>query len=37
LRAERTAIMRLRDNGDIPDEIFRKIQYDLDLAESRLA
>lgn len=37
LRAERTAIMRLRDNGDIPDEIFRRVQYDLDLAESRLA
>jgi CPA1 family monovalent cation:H+ antiporter len=37
LRAERRAIARLRDNGDIPDEIFRRIQYDLDLAESRLA
>lgn len=36
LRAERRAIMRLRDRGQIPDEIFRKIQYDLDLAESRL-
>jgi Na+/H+ antiporter len=37
LRAERDAIMTLRDNGDVPDDIFRKIQYDLDLAESRLA
>lgn len=37
LRAERRAITQLRDNGDIPDEIFRRIQYDLDLAESRLA
>lgn len=37
LRAERRAIARLRDNGDIPDDIFRRIQYDLDLAESRLA
>lgn len=37
LRAERNAILTLRDNGDVPDEIFRRIQYDLDLAESRLA
>lgn len=37
LRAERTAVMNLRDRGDIPDDIFRSIQYDLDLAESRLA
>jgi CPA1 family monovalent cation:H+ antiporter len=37
LRAERVAVMRLRDSGDIPDEIFRRIQYDLDLAESRLS
>jgi monovalent cation/hydrogen antiporter len=37
LRAERTAIMRLRDRGEIPDDIFRRIQYDLDLAESRLS
>jgi len=36
LQAERAAIMRLRDRGDIPDEIFRKVQYDLDLAETRL-
>ena len=36
LRAERQAIMLLRDRGEIPDEIFRKVQYDLDLAESRL-
>jgi CPA1 family monovalent cation:H+ antiporter len=34
--AERRAIMRLRESGEIPDEIFRKVQYDLDLAESRL-
>lgn len=37
LRAERLAILRLRDGGDIPDETFRRIQYDLDLAESRLS
>jgi len=36
LRAERRAVMQLRDRGEIPDDIFRKIQYDLDLAESRL-
>jgi monovalent cation/hydrogen antiporter len=37
LRAERLAIMALRDSGEIPDQIFRRIQYDLDLAESRLS
>jgi hypothetical protein len=36
IRAERAEIMRLRNRGEIPDEIFRRIQYDLDLAESRL-
>ncbi|MDP9105870.1 MAG: Na+/H+ antiporter [Candidatus Eremiobacteraeota bacterium] len=36
LRAERAAIMQLRDRGEIPDEIFRRVQYDLDLAETRL-
>ncbi len=36
LEAERQAIAQLRDLGDIPDEIFRKIQYDLDLASERL-
>jgi Na+/H+ antiporter len=36
VRAEREAIMQLRDNGEIPDEIFRRVQYDLDLAETRL-
>jgi CPA1 family monovalent cation:H+ antiporter len=37
LRAERFAIMSLRDTGEVPDDIFRRIQYDLDLAESRLS
>ncbi len=37
LRAERHAITQLRNGGEIPDEIFRKIEYDLDLADSRLA
>ena len=37
LRAERNAVMQMRDRGEIPDESFRSIQYDLDLAESRLS
>jgi monovalent cation/hydrogen antiporter len=37
LRAERLAILRLRDDGEVPDDIFRRVQYDLDLAESRLS
>lgn len=37
LRAERREIMRLRENGEIPDEIFRRIEYDLDLADERLS
>jgi CPA1 family monovalent cation:H+ antiporter len=36
LDAERREIARMRDSGDIPDEIFRRIQYDLDLANERL-
>lgn len=36
IRAERREIMRLRDRGEIPDDIFRTVQYDLDLAEARL-
>ncbi len=36
LDAERLEITRLRDSGEIPDEIFRKIQYDLDLASERI-
>ena len=36
IAAERHAIAQLRDDGRIPDELFRKIQYDLDLASSRL-
>jgi len=37
LKAERAAIMRLRNEGKIPEEIFRKIEFDLDLAASRLS
>ena len=36
LQAERREVARMRDVGEIPDEIFRKVQYDLDLAEERL-
>jgi len=36
IAAERRAIAQLRDDGKIPDEIFRKVQYDLDLAATRL-
>ena len=37
LNAERREVARMRDVGEIPDEIFRKVQYDLDLAEERLS
>ncbi len=36
LEAERNEIARLRMSGDIPDDIFRSIAYDLDLAQLRL-
>ncbi|MBD5633933.1 MAG: Na+/H+ antiporter [Candidatus Eremiobacteraeota bacterium] len=36
LRAERHEITQLRDSGEIPDEIYRRIQYDLDLADERI-
>lgn len=36
LHAERSAIKRMRKAGEIPDEIFRSVEYDLDLADSRL-
>jgi len=37
LEAERREVARLRDAGEIPDDIYRKINYDLDLATQRLA
>jgi CPA1 family monovalent cation:H+ antiporter len=37
LKAERREIVRLRDAGEIPDEIYRRVQYDLDLASQRLS
>ncbi len=36
ISAERAALNDMRHNGEISDEIFRRIQYDIDLAESRL-
>ena len=37
LQAERREIARLRDVGEIPDDIYRRVQYDLDLADERLS
>lgn len=36
LDAERREVVQMRENGEIPDEIYRKIEYDLDLAQARL-
>jgi len=36
LQAERREVLRMREAGEIPDEIFRKVEYDLDLANARL-
>jgi monovalent cation/hydrogen antiporter len=37
LGAERRAIAQMRHEGEIPDEIYRSIEYDLDLATLRLS
>ncbi|MBV8373046.1 MAG: Na+/H+ antiporter [Candidatus Eremiobacteraeota bacterium] len=37
LEAERRTIMQMRTAGEIPDDIFRSIEYDLDLAAVRLS
>lgn len=37
LAAERRAILAMRHAGEIPDEIYRSIEYDLDLATLRLS
>jgi Na+/H+ antiporter len=37
LAAEREAIAHMRSAGEIPDEIYRSIEYDLDLATLRLS
>jgi hypothetical protein len=34
--AERGALDDMRHGGEIGDEVFRRMQYDIDLAESRL-
>ncbi len=36
LQAERKAIQGMRHDGNIPDEVYRAIEYDLDLADARL-
>ncbi len=36
LDAERREVIRMRAAGEIPDEVYRKIEYDLDLAAERL-
>jgi len=36
LDAERDRVQEMRSTGEIPDEIFRRVQYDLDLADERL-
>lgn len=36
LQVERRTIIRLRDEGTINDEVLRRIQWDIDLAEARL-
>ena len=37
LEAERRTITQMRGAGEIPDDIFRSIEYDLDLAAIRLS
>jgi Na+/H+ antiporter len=36
IEAERAALNDMRHAGEISDEVFRRMQYDIDLAESRL-
>jgi CPA1 family monovalent cation:H+ antiporter len=36
LTGERREVQRLRSAGEIPDEVYHKIEYDLDLAQARL-
>jgi len=35
--AQRTALRRLRDEGDVSDEVRRRVEYDLDLEEARIS
>jgi hypothetical protein len=36
IKAEREAVLRLRSEGKIGDEVMRQVERDLDLEESRL-
>ena len=36
LQVERSALIRLRDDGQISEEVLRALQYELDLTESRI-
>lgn len=36
LQAQRHTLVRMRDVGEIPDELLRKLEHELDLEESRL-
>ena len=36
LQAERSAVIRLRDQGRIDDEVLRQVERELDLEEQRL-
>ena len=36
MQVERTTLIRLRDEGEIDDEVLRTLQRELDLAESRM-
>jgi hypothetical protein len=35
-QAERRALHELRRKGEVSDDVYRRIEWDLDLAESRL-
>jgi CPA1 family monovalent cation:H+ antiporter len=37
VQVERQTALRLRNDGKIGDEVLRKLQYELDLTETRLA
>jgi hypothetical protein len=37
IQVERATAMRLRNDGKINDEVLRRIEYELDLSETRLA
>ena len=36
LRAQRTTLVLMRDKGEIPDDLHRKLEHELDLEESRI-